>query len=163
MKKLSFLLLILLTGMGCSQPAAPTQTESVSTSTETTPEVKTVNIVIPANIEEYQQKMTDHVQTGAPDPLPTTKFVTQAIEIPSASDPIKVAAETAAKSVYQAGGGPSEITVESLRVENATAYVQLNIDTNGWAGVSVAQGIVHPVVEKTLLQFEGIKKVEFKK
>jgi hypothetical protein len=59
------------------------------------------------------------------------------------------------------GGGPAHASVSYFKVVGDTAYVLLNIDLDGWAGVSFAIARAHPIVEKTLLTFPEIKKVVF--
>jgi hypothetical protein len=51
--------------------------------------------------------------------------------------------------------------INYFKVQSGTAYVVLNIDENGRAGVSVSIARIHPVVEKTLLQFPEIHSVVF--
>lgn len=129
---------------------------------ETPPTQSVITIMVPENYELYRQQMADFVQVGAPDPLETTTFIKKEISIPYTEDLIMASAQAAAGEM-PTGGGPEKASVEYLKIENSTAYVLLNIDTDGWAGVSVSLATIHPLVEKTLLQFPEIKEIKFKK
>ena len=116
--------------------------------------------MIPNNIDIYKQKMTDFVQVGGEDPLKTEIFVQKYLPIPYTGDIQKASAEAAAQQ-FTTGGGPEKVLVNYFKVQSWTAYISLNIDENGRAWVSVSIAIIHPVVEKTLLQFTGIQNVVF--
>ena len=116
------------------------------------------DITIPDDITGYRQRMINHVQVGGPDPLPNETFVTKHIDTPYTGD-VRVAAATTAANQVPLGGGPAQATVTYFKVENGTAYIVLNIDEDGRAGVSVALATVHPLVERTLLQYPEIKQV----
>lgn len=157
--------IIILTGFGCGikspDPTPQSDDPQYPTSTSVTSQTTTTIIMIPEDIEKYRMEMTRFAQTGGTDPLKTTIFVKKEITIPATEYKLRLAAEGAANAVYKQGGGPAAVVVNDVIMQNGTAYVLLNIDTNGWAGVSVAQAIVHPVVAKTVGQFEGIKKITF--
>ncbi len=157
--------IIILTGFGCGikspDPILQSDDPQYSTSTSVTSQTTTTTIMIPQDIEKYRTDMTRFAQTGGPDPLPSTVFAQKEISIPITEYKMRFAVEAAGNAVYKQGGGPAAIVVDDVQLKDGIAYVVLNIDTNGWAGVSVAQAIVHPVVAKTLGQFEGVKKVIF--
>ena len=119
-----------------------------------------VTIFVPENASDYTQKMTDFVQIGGEDPLKTQIFIAKHLAIPYTDDIQKASAEAAAQQ-FPGGGWPEKVLVHYLKVENWTAYIVLNIDQDGRAGVSVAIAKIHPVVEKTLLQFPDIQRVVF--
>jgi len=131
-------------------------TELPDTSAQTT----TLTIMAPENPEEYRQAMTEFAQEGGDDPAKTWVFNKKEITVPYTDDPIKASANAAAQE-FPTGGGPSKTEVIYLKIINGTAYVLMNIDIDGWAGVSVSLAIIHPVVEKTLLEFPEINKVIF--
>jgi len=120
----------------------------------------TITILVPENYNSYKQKMTEYVQTGGEDPLLTTKFVKKELTIPYTNDLIRASAQAAAEEIAP-NGGPAKASVAYLKIANGTAYVLLDIDLDGWAGVSVSLAIIHPLVEKTLVQFPEINNVIF--
>jgi heat shock protein HslJ len=160
-KKLSLslsLLVSILILSGCQNvPVNTTDPDD----TKPVPQVEptTVTILVPSDIEEYQTQMTEYVQAGGTDPLQTTKFVKKEITIQETQDLIMASAQAAAAELKI--GGPGHASVSYLKIVDKTAYVVLDIDIDGWAGVSVSIAQVHPLVEKTLLQFPEIEKVVF--
>ena len=123
-----------------------------------------ITIMVPENDSAYKEKMTQFVQEGGENPLITTTFITKEITIPYTRDIIKASAQAAAEDIYPASasaGGPGVDSMAYFKIRDDTAYILLNMDIDGWAGVSVAIAIVHPVVERTLLQFPEIKHVVF--
>ena len=119
-----------------------------------------LHIMVPADLTGYSQKMADFVQVGWEDPLKTQIFVQKIINTPYSGDIKQASAELAAQQ-FSTGGGPAKVLVNYFKVLSGTAYVVLNIDENGRAGVSVSIARIHPVVEKTLLQFPEIHSVVF--
>ena len=123
-----------------------------------------VTIMVPENDSAYKEKMIEFIQGGCENPLITTTFIKKEVTIPYTRDIVKASAQAAAEDIYPASastGGPGVDSVAYLKIQNDTSYILLNMDIVGWAGVSVAVGIVHPVIEKTLLQFPEIKHVVF--
>lgn len=53
------------------------------------------------------------------------------------------------------------IQINNFKVVGENAYVELNIETDGWAGVSYTLYTVRPLIRETLLQFKDIKNVYF--
>ncbi|MEI6426209.1 MAG: hypothetical protein WCO66_02535 [Candidatus Absconditabacteria bacterium] len=129
----------------------PVQTATVSSG---------LTIQMPDDVNLYKQKMISFVQVGGEDPLKTQLFVPKYLPIVYTGDIHKASAEAAAQQ-FTTGGGPEKILVNYFKVQSGTAYISLNIDEDGRAGVSVSIAIIHPVVEKTLLQFTGIQNVVF--
>ena len=111
-----------------------------------------VNVLVPADTRKYHEKITGEQDFDGAAKLP---FVTKKVVVPISSDFIRASAEAAAKEM------PSQVEpkIDYLKIENDTAYVLLNIDRDGWAGVSFSRACSHPVIEKTLLQFKEIKRV----
>jgi len=126
----------------------------------TPPDSSTITIMVPANYDLYTRQMTEFTQTGGENPLKTIKFVKKVLKIPFTNGLIKASAQAAAGEIAP-GGGPPKASIAYLKIKKGTAYVLLDIDIDGWAGVSVSLAIIHPLVEKTLLQFPEINKVIF--
>lgn len=119
-----------------------------------------LRVMLPADLTGYSQKMADFVQVGWEDPLKTQIFVQKTINTAYSWDIKQASAELAAQQ-FPTGGGPAKVLINYFKVQSGTAYVVLNIDENGRAGVSVSIARIHPVVEKTLLQFPEIHSVVF--
>ena len=156
------LLLVLAEAVYLFQPhkaGEPVRIESGSTHGQQAT-TSAVNIALPEDLAIYRKQMTEFVQVGGIDPLPTTRFIVRTVTIPFTDD-LPRASIQAATSGISLGGGPAKLEVLYLKVLNGTAYVLLNIDEDGWAGVSVTLAIIHPIVEKTLLQFPDIQHVVF--
>lgn len=149
-------------------PTASQSTEIMSGNTRTNSETENVptttvtwvTIMVPENMDTYRKQMTEFVQVGGTDPLKTTKFIPKIIPVLPTTDIIQASA-TAAAEQFTANGGPGKVTLNYLKIQDGTAYVLLNIDLDWWAGVSVSLAIIHPVVEKTILQFPAIHTVVF--
>ena len=119
-----------------------------------------VTIMVPSDLAAFRKAAVAHVQVGGPDPLPSTTFVpVKAIPNTVVADFRQNAAEAAAEYI-QTQAGTSSLVVY-FKVVNGTAYIILNMDIDGWAGVSAAIAQVHPIVEKTLLAKSGITAVKF--
>ena len=101
--------------------------------------------------------MTTYLQDGGKNPLDSWLFVKKIVSVPYTTDIIKASANAAAGEIPT----QAKVVVDYFKVQGDTAYVLLNIDLDGWAGVSVSIGTIHPLVEKTLLQFSQIKNVVF--
>jgi hypothetical protein len=84
-------------------------------------------------------------------------FVKKPVVVPYSTDLVRASADAAAKEIGLTQMGPARIVY--LKMEHGTAYVLLNIDCDGWAGVSFSRAYSHPIVEKTLLQYKKIKRV----
>lgn len=74
--------------------------------------------------------------------------------------PMRTAVQAAVASI-PAGGGPTHANVVYLKVDGSTAYVMLDIDFDGWAGMGIFLETIHPVITKNILQFSAIKSVIF--
>lgn len=123
-----------------------------------------VTIVVPDNDSLYKARMTGFVQEGGEDPVLQTTFIKKEVTVPYTTNIMKASAQAAAEDIYPSSvsaGGPGVDSVAYFRIRSDTAFILLGMDIDGWAGVSVAKAIVHPVVERTLLQFPEIKQVVF--
>ncbi len=123
-----------------------------------------VRIVVPENKKQYKESMIKYAQMWkGQNPAETMNFTGKVVKLEiSPKDKIKTSAEKAAQE-FSLGGGPQEAKINYFKIQDKTAYVLLNIDQDGYAGVSVAIATIHPVVKKTLLQFDQIEKVVFSK
>jgi hypothetical protein len=110
-----------------------------------------VTVFVPADVQKYNDMINGGDFKGAAE-LP---FVKRKVVVPYSTDVIRASAEAAAKEMPTRGGP----TIIYLKIKQGTAYHLLNIDRDGWAGVSFSLARSHPVVEKTLLQFKNIKRV----
>ena len=143
-----------------AQIIAENSQESNITQNQPAKNFSTITIMIPENENIYKEKMTQFAQEGGEDPLKTIKFIEKKINIPYASDIIKASAQAAAEEIAPSGG-PAKASIAYFKVQNGVAYALLDIDLDGWAGVSVSLAVIHPLVEKTLLQFSEINRVVF--
>lgn len=143
-----------------SLPTATNDQTSNSTSTQVST-VSQVTIMVPKDMTAYETAMNQFLQENAgTDPSKTFPFVAKSVNVASTTDVVRAAAEAAAEVIpTQASSLPQQVVY--LKVVNATAYVVLVMDIDGWAGVSVAIAKVHPLVEKTLLAQPGITAVKF--
>ena len=159
MKKNLFIALCAVLLLNACTAPVPKSTEIIN-SAEQTPQTSKIIIMVPENENDYMDKMTQFSQIGGENPLDSTNFVKKEIEIPYTTDLIKASAQAAAQEI-EPKGGPQKANVSYFKTENNTAYVLMDIDLDGWAGVSVSLAIIHPIIEKTLLQFPEIQKVIF--
>ena len=131
----------------------PSATNPISSQT-------TITILVPNDVAAYDKAMTTYVHEGGQDPSKTWSFVKKTLNVPYTNDVIRASAEAAAEQLTPYGG-PAKASIAYLKIQNSTAYVLLDIDLDGWAGVSASLGRIHPLVEKTLLQFPQIEHVVF--
>ncbi|PYJ86239.1 MAG: hypothetical protein DME22_06025 [Verrucomicrobia bacterium] len=112
-----------------------------------------VTVLLPADARQYGEMITGEQDFQRAATLP---FIKKTVVVPYSADVIRASAEAAGREV-PTQAGPT--TVIYLKIENGTAYVLLNIDRDGWAGVSFSWAYCHPIVEKTLLQFKNIERI----
>jgi hypothetical protein len=67
-------------------------------------------------------------------------FVKKKVVVPYSTDVIRASADAAAKEMPTRGGP----TITYLKIEQGIAYVFLNIDRDGWAGVSFSEARSSP-------------------
>ncbi len=103
------------------------------------------------------------INLNGPDPKVAASFLPfVAKRVPAVGvepDPTSAALQAAASELHAGPTGADKVVY--FKVVDTTAYVLLEMDVNGWAGVSYAIAKVHPLAEQTLLQFPGITKVVF--
>lgn len=134
---------LLVSALGCRSDTASTQVRTME-----------VTVLFPADEQKYNEMITGEQDFKRAAELP---FVKKTVVVPYSTNLIRASADAAATELGPSQAGPT--TIVYLKIENGTAYVLLNIDRDGWAGVSFSQARSHPVVEKTLLQFTNIKRV----
>jgi len=126
---------------------------------------KTMNltIIVPLDLAAYEKIINQYVGSEEIDNIiANLTFVPKQVTVPWAEDYLKASAAAAAAEI-KLGGGSEQATVEYFKVDYQTAYILLNIDLPGagYAGVSLVQAKIHPLVEKTLLDDSNIKQVIF--
>ena len=134
---------LLVCAFGCASETASSKIRTMQ-----------VTVLIPAHVQQYNEMITGEQDFERAAHLP---FVKEQVVVPYSTDLIRASADAAAKELGSSQAGPT--TIIYLKTENDTAYVLLNIDRDGWAGVSYTWARCHPVVEKTLLQFKDIRRV----
>jgi hypothetical protein len=113
-----------------------------------------VTVFVPADPQAYGEMITreQDFQSAA-----AMRFVKKQVVVPYSSDLLRASADAAVRDIGPSQMGPT--TIVYWKIENGTAFVLLNIDTDGWAGVGFTRAYDHPIIEKTLLQFKNIKRV----
>jgi hypothetical protein len=134
-------------------------TEATATAPVIIPTLK-VTIMYPENMDQYIKAVNEYISSGGVNPVTTWKFVPKTVTVNFVDDVIRSSVQAAAEQI-DVSGGPGKVEVVYFKIVDDTAYVELNIDLDGFAGVSFATAKVHPLVEKTLLQFSQIKQVKF--
>ena len=116
----------------------------------------TVTVFVPADPQAYEDMIlgVQDFQKAAAMP-----FVKQSVVVPYSDDLLYASAEAAAREAGLPLIGPAPIVY--LKVDNGIAYVLLDIDRDGWAGVGLTRIRCGIIVEKTLLQFKNVKRVHF--
>lgn len=132
-------------------PASNKPQEKAAAAIDHPGETMQITIMVPKDKDLYQRMINDENFKGAAA-LP---FVRKRVSVPRSDDLERASAEAASREMPTLNGP----TIEYFKIKNQTAYVLLNIDRDGWAGVSFSLAKVHPLVEKTLLRFPGIKQV----
>jgi hypothetical protein len=113
-----------------------------------------VTVLVPADTHAYGEMIAGEQDSQRAAAMP---FVKKRVVVPYSGDLLRASAEAAAREVGPTQMGPP--TVAYWKIEDGTAFVLLNVDTDGWTGVSFTRAYSHGLVEKTLLQFRNIKRV----
>ncbi len=119
-----------------------------------------VTIMVPNDITAYNKAIYAYGGSNTESPSVKWPFVKKTISVRKSDDIIRSSAEAAALEIRSQADSNLPL-VRYLKIKDGTAYVLLNFDLDGWAGVSYAIYAIHPLVEKTLLQFPEIKTVKF--
>jgi hypothetical protein len=149
----------IFTGCGNIQPTpqGPTSTTGTTTTNNQPPANINISIMVPNDQEKYITAVNNYINNGGKNPVATWPFIKKELTIPYHNDGIMASAQAAAE-VISPPGGPAKANVIYLKIQNEIAYVVLDIDEDAWAGASRSYTLIHPLVEKTLLQFPSIKK-----
>jgi hypothetical protein len=118
-----------------------------------------ITIMVPENINAYIDSVGKYFNNGNGS-FKSWPFIKKQIRIPYTTKKMRASAEVAA-GVIPPSGGPAKARVVYFKLKNKIAYVLLDIDVDGWAGVSNSIFKIHPLIEQTLLQFSQIHKVIF--
>ncbi len=113
-----------------------------------------VSVFVPADPQAYGEMITGEQDFQRAEAMP---FIEKHVVVPYSRYLLRASADAAVRELGPSQMGPT--TIVYWKIENGTAFVLLNIDTDGWAGVGFALAHDHPIVEKTLLQFKNIKRV----
>ncbi len=131
-----------------------------STSETATPSEQALTFFAPEGPDDYTAAMNEYTSRGGENPAKTWPFVAMPVTEPISSDPLLATAQAAA-GYLPSGGGPAHASVVYLKVQENTAYVVLDIDLDGWAGVSFSVNRIRPLIEQSLLQFPDVQQVVF--
>lgn len=99
--------------------------------------------------------MTEYIQAGGNDPFDNITMIHK----PWEKNAIQQLAEAVAKTIFT--NYPSSTNVTYFKVVNHTAYIEFEMDNDGWAGVAVTQGQIRPLVTMNLIQYPQINHVVF--
>lgn len=126
-------------------------------------EVK-MTIYKPADAGSYAKKIADFEagkfgNKSLLDVIAPSDFVARDV-IVKLVKPYDIQRETANVTAGQVQS-QVKLQVTNFVVENGTAFVELNIDNDGFAGVSFVKDYANPIIRRSLLQFPEIKKVIF--
>ena len=113
-----------------------------------------VTVVVPVDPQAYGEMITGEQDFQRAAAMP---FVKKHVVVPYSRDLLRASADAAAREAGPTQMGPA--TIVYWKIEDGTAFVLLNIDTDGWAGVSFTRAYCHPILEKTMLRFKNIKRV----
>src|SRR6266550_611316 len=154
------IIVLAVAGWYLFKPLQPTSEQPISVAATPTINNTQVTIMVPNDLAAYEKAINEYVSSGGVDPSKTWPFVTKTFPASQTTDVIMASAEAAAEQIHtQASSVKPQVAY--FKVVNGTAYVLLTIDIDGWAGVSFAIAKIHPLVEKTLLQFPDVKSVKF--
>src|SRR5581483_4395409 len=103
-----------------------------------------VTVLVPEDPQVYAEMITGEQDFQRAKAMP---FAAKRVVVPYARDLLRASADAAVEEIGPSQMGPTKIVY--WKIENGTAFVLLNIDTDGWAGVGYARAYDHPIVEKT--------------
>lgn len=116
-----------------------------------------ITIMVPRDIGSYIDSMTDFIIYGGGAPSNEWPFIKKQIRVPYTTDIVRESAEAAAEMIPTAGG-PEHASIAYFKLENKIAYVLLDIDIDGWVGVSYSISIIHPLIERHCFNFPRLIK-----
>lgn len=136
-------IVLLIFASGCGSTGVSSQVRTME-----------VTVFVPADPQAYGEMITGQQDFQRAAAMP---FLTKHAVVPYSRDLLRASADAAAREA-----GPTQMgqtTIVYLKIDHGTAYILLNIDRDGWAGVGFSRAYCHPIIEKTLLQFKKIKRV----
>lgn len=120
------------------------------------PPPATVKLVLPIDLNAWRAAYNGAEDTRSSIPFHTVATSTARTVLPMEATLRKLLLWI---SWNMPSAGPPQVELTAFTLVNGTAYVSLNYDQDGWAGVSIYDGQVSPIIEKTLLQFPSVKRV----
>ncbi len=123
-----------------------------------------VAIMVPENEQAYVEAMRQAFSNADfenTNPSKYWNFIKKVVTVRFSENIAMREAANAAAGEISTFGGPAKASIVYLRIVSGTVYTSLDIDLDGWAGSSFSAALIHPLVEKTLLQFPEIHKVVF--
>lgn len=148
---------------GCSrtgvEPVAAAQQPAFSRSTQWT-----VTYLVPKDIGEYVNTELAYLNgpKGGADPALRAVYVEKATAVVPGQVNMWTAVQAAVASI-PTGGGPEHANVVYLKKVESTVYIMLDVDSDGWAGVSFFLGEIRPVMIKNIIQDPSVENVFFGK
>lgn len=144
----------------------PVLTATLTTAIEPTNDINiekndkmTITILVPENIDDYMQAIRKYVNGDSKiNPAITWQLTKQQVTVPYSNDIIQATIRAAVdKLLTSTGLSNSSFVVGGLNIdkENRKAHVHIFHEE------ALASAAVRPIIEKNLLQFPEIEKVEF--
>ncbi|MDF3076833.1 MAG: hypothetical protein K0S09_722 [Sphingobacteriaceae bacterium] len=160
----SNIIFIVLVLYGCGQQNSPhimshdtaQDKDTIAIKNTNPPDSIIITLMLPKDIKKYDKAVIDYTNDGGVDPSYGWAFAPAQIRVPYTTDALKASARAAAKILSSYGD-----SIMYFKIKDKTAYVLLEMDLNGWAGVTYTIRKVHPIIERTLLHFPQIDKVAF--
>ncbi|MBY3787639.1 hypothetical protein [Photobacterium carnosum] len=118
-------------------------------------------VILPVNIQTYRQAMINYSQVGGINPFNNSPFVVKKLPKtikPSLQNNIQFVIDSVISPTYLSAG-----KITYLLVKNHIAYIELEMNNDGWAGVSSTIAVINPLVVKNLLRDPNIHQVIFHK
>ncbi len=118
-----------------------------------------IKLWMPSDWEAWRTAVTKEINGDAPTPSPAAWLKVQSVTTVETRTPIQATLAVLLFHLKQATRLDTELDLINFSFKNGTAYVELGMDQNAWAGVSYVRAMVDPVIETTLLKFPGVTKV----
>ncbi|MDO8617971.1 MAG: Gmad2 immunoglobulin-like domain-containing protein [Candidatus Uhrbacteria bacterium] len=118
-----------------------------------------VQLWMPSDWEAWRSAVTKEINGDAPTPSPAEWLKLQSVITMETRFPIQATLAVLLFRLKQETRLDAELDLMNFAFKQGTAFVELGMDQNGWAGVSYVRAMVDPVIEMTLLKFPGVTKV----
>ena len=118
-------------------------------------------VILPTNIQTYRQTMTNYSQVGGQSPFNNCQFTSKNLPKtikPNLQNNIQFVIDSVISPTYLSAG-----KITYLSVKNHIAHIELEMNHDGWAGVSSTIAVINPLVVKNLLRNPNIHQVIFHK